>query len=36
LTDAEQEIAITCDNSGEIDIDEIAKKIKRARKAAES
>lgn len=32
LTNEEQEIAIACDNSGEIDIDEIAASIKRIRK----
>jgi aminoglycoside phosphotransferase family enzyme len=36
LTDAEQEIAITCDNSGDIDIAEIAGKIKQVRKNAAS
>ena len=36
LTKEEQEIAISCDNSGEIDIEEIAGNIKRFRKAAES
>ena len=36
LTKEEQEIAISCDNSGEIDVGEIAAKIKRIRKSAES
>ena len=36
LTKEEQEIAISCDNSGVLDIDEIAANIKRARKTAAS